>query len=99
MPLLLLLVVLFFPRLGILLLALFTNWFLTAGLGLLSLVLGFIFAPITLLWYTVVMNVFGGEWGILQIVVLILALLADFGGGYGGYHHHHKYYVVEDDHA
>ncbi|HTK60108.1 MAG TPA: hypothetical protein VL283_02785 [Candidatus Baltobacteraceae bacterium] len=99
MPLLLLIVVLFFPRLGILLLALFTTWFMTAGLGLLSLILGFIFAPITLLWYSVVMNSFGGVWGPLQIIVLILALLADFGGGWGGYHHHHKYYVVEEDHA
>jgi len=99
MPVLLLIIVLIFPRLGIVLLALLTNWFMTAGIGLLSLILGLIFAPVTLLWYSVVMNFFGGQWGILQIVVLVLALLADFGGGWGGYHHHHRYYVVEGDHA
>ena len=97
MPLLVLLVILFFPRLGVILLALFSNWFATAGLGLLSLVLGFLFAPVTLLWYSVVMNYFGGHWGFLQIITLILALMADFGGGYGGYYHHHRYYVVEEE--
>jgi len=99
MPLLLILVVLFFPRLGAVLLALFTTWFITAGIGLLSLILGIIFAPITLLWYSVVMNSFGGQWGILQILILVLAIMADFGSGWGGYHHHHRWYVVEDDHA
>lgn len=96
MSLILVLIILFFPRLGLILLALFSDWFATAGLGLLSLVLGFIFAPVTLLWWSVVINVFGGHWGFVQIVVLILALLADFGGGYGSYYHHHRYYVVED---
>lgn len=96
MSLIVVLIILFFPRLGLILLALFSDWFATAGLGLLSLVLGFIFAPVTLLWWSVVMNVFGGHWGFVQIVVLVLALLADFGGGYGSYYHHHRYYVVED---
>lgn len=100
MPLILLIVVLLFPRLGIVLLALLTSWFVTAGLGLLSLILGLIFAPVTLLWYSVVMNTFGGQWGLLQILVLVLALLVDFGGGYGGYYrHHHHAVIVDEDHA
>ena len=99
MPLILLVIVVLFPRLGAVLLALLTDWFPRAGFGLLSLVLGIIFAPVTLLWYSVVMNVFGGQWGLLQILVLVLALMADFGGGWGGYHHHHRYYVVDEDHA
>jgi len=96
MSLILVLIVLFFPRLGAILLALFTDWFVTAGVGLLALVVGILFAPVTLLWFTVVVNFFGGQWGFLQIVGLILAVMADFGGGYGGYYHHHRYYVVED---
>ena len=99
MPILLLVIVVLFPRLGIVLLALLTDWFMRAGIGLLSLVLGLIFAPVTLLWYSVVMNVWGGDWGLLQVLILVLALLTDFSGGWGGYHHHHRHYVVEGDHA
>jgi hypothetical protein len=94
MALLVILATLFFPRLGVILLALFSDWFSRAGLGLLALVLGFIFAPVTLIWYSVVMNFFGGQWSFLPIIGLVLALLADFGGGYSGYYH--RYYVVED---
>lgn len=89
MPLLLLLIVLFFPRLGAVLLALLTDWFITAGVGLLALILGIIFAPVTLLWYSVVQNYFAGQWGLLQILVLVLALMADFGGSYGGWYRWH----------
>ena len=99
MPIILIVIVLLFPRLGSVLLALFTDWFARAGVGLLSLVLGLIFAPITLLWYSVVMNVWGGEWGLLQVAILVLSLAADFGGGWSGYHHHHRHYIVEGDHA
>jgi hypothetical protein len=96
MQLILVLIILFFPRFGLVLLALFSDWFATAGLGLFSLLLGFLFAPVTLLWYSFVMNIFHGQWGIVQVLILILALMADFGSGYGGYRHHHRYYVVED---
>ncbi len=92
MPILLLIVVLIFPRLGILLLALLTSWFAAAGLGLLSVLLGLIFAPVTLLWISVVNNSFGGVWGPIQIIGLVLALMFDFGGGYGGWT---RYYPAE----
>lgn len=94
MPLLLLLVVVFFPRLGAVLLEIFSGWFTQAGIGLLVFVIGLIFAPITMIWYSVVMNVFGGQWGILQIIVMVLAIMADFSGPWGGWRHYH---VVHND--
>ena len=94
MPLILLIVFLLSPRLGAALLALFTTWFQMAGLGLIAVVLGIIFAPVTLLWYAAVINWFGGQWGILQILVLLLALAIDFGSSGYGYTNRH-YYIVE----
>jgi hypothetical protein len=93
MLLIFLLLILLSPRVVILLLAFLTNFFAVAGVGLLALLLGFIFAPFTLLWYAVVMNSFGGHWGLLQILVLVLALMADFGGPYG----YHRHYIVVDE--
>ena len=77
MPLLLLLVALFLPRVVIVLLWLFTTWFQGAFDTFIIPILGFIFLPYTLLWYTVVQNVYGGEWGILQIVLMGLAIAFD----------------------
>jgi hypothetical protein len=39
--------------------------------------LGFIFLPMTLLWYTAVQNWYGGEWGALQVIGIVIALLID----------------------
>ena len=65
------------PRVVIVLLWLFSTWF--EGIFDTSLwpVLGFVFLPTTLLWYTAVQNWNGGEWGVLQIVVLVIALMID----------------------
>ncbi len=82
MPLIILLVALLFPRLGVVLLWLFTNFF--ASIALVWVILGLIFAPLTLLWVAAVSVWFGGDWGLLQILVLVLAIAYDFGGsGYG----------------
>jgi len=77
MPLLLVVVALLAPRVAIVLLWLFTTWF--DGLFTLSLwpILGFIFLPTTLLWYTVVLHWFGGIWSLWTIVGLIIALIID----------------------
>ncbi len=83
MPLLLAIVVLYFPRLLLLWLKFFTGWFAAVQLHLVWQVLGFFFAPFTLLWYTVVANEFGGQWGLLQKALLILAIVIDLGGGFG----------------
>ena len=83
MPFLLALLVLFFPRLLLVYLKFFTGWFASVSLGLLWQVLGFIFAPFTLLWYTAVQNWFGGYWDLMQKIVLGIAIIIDLGGGFG----------------
>ena len=77
MPLLLVLVALFTPRIAIALLWVLSTWF--DGLFTSSLwpVLGFVFLPTTLLWYTVVLHWFGGVWSPWTIVGLIIALIID----------------------
>ena len=63
------------PRLVIALLWLFTHWF--RSLAGLWLILGFIFLPTTLLWYTAVQHWFGGHWTLWPIVGLVIALAID----------------------
>jgi hypothetical protein len=77
MPLLLAILALLTPRIAIVLLWLFTTWF--DGLFTLTLwpILGFIFLPTSLLWYTVVLHWFGGVWSLWAIVGLIIALIID----------------------
>jgi hypothetical protein len=77
MPLLLALLALFAPRIAIVLLWILTTWF--DGLFTSSAwpVLGFIFLPTSLLWYTVVLHWFGGVWSPWAIVGLVIALLID----------------------
>ncbi len=65
------------PRLVIVGLWLSTDWFMGLFDTMLWPVLGFFFAPTTLLWYSVVQNWFGGQWGTLQIVGLVLTLMID----------------------
>ena len=83
MPILIALALLFFPRLFMAYLYFFTGWFAAAHIALLSLIIGFIFAPLGILWYSAVQVWYGGVWGPMQIVVMIAALLVDFGGGFG----------------
>lgn len=77
MPLLLAILALLAPRVAIVLLWLLTTWF--DGLFTSSLwpVLGFIFLPTSLLWYTVVLHWFGGVWSLWAIVGLVIALIID----------------------
>ena len=77
MPCLLLLIALAAPRLVILLLWFFTGWFTGLFATLLWPILGFIFLPTTLLWYTAVQHWFGGQWTLWPIVGLVIALLID----------------------
>jgi hypothetical protein len=71
------------PRLAMALLYLFTNWFSGVFSTILWPILGFIFMPYTLLWYSVVVNWYGGTWGTLQIVVLVIAAAIDLGAHSG----------------
>ena len=77
MPCLAVLFALFTPRFLMILLWLFTGWFKGIFNTALWPVLGFFFLPTTTLWYTAVHNWWGGHWGALQIVGLIVALIID----------------------
>lgn len=77
MPLLVVILALLVPRVTIALLWLFTNWFTGLFSNGLFGVLGFIFLPMTLLWYSAVQHWFGGEWGILAVVGAVIALIID----------------------
>ena len=78
MPLLLILG-LFFPRLIIVVLWLFTNWFSGALNNTLYLLLGLIFLPFSTLWYSVVINYFGGNWDAISIIGMVIAVAVDIG--------------------
>ena len=77
MPCLAVLIALMAPRFLILILWLFTAWFKGVFGTALWPVLGFIFLPVTLLWYTAVQNWWDGHWGLLQIIGLVIALMID----------------------
>lgn len=77
MPCFLAVLALFVPRVVIVLLWLFSTWFEGIFETILWPLLGFIFAPTTMLWYSVVQNVYDGMWGALQLVVLVIAVLID----------------------
>lgn len=65
------------PRLVIVLVWLLSDWFRGVFPSVLWPVLGFIFLPTTLLWYTAVHHWFGGKWTFWPILGIILALIID----------------------
>jgi hypothetical protein len=77
MPFLLAIGALLAPRIAIVLLWALTTWF--DGLFTSSLwpILGFIFLPTSLLWYTAVLHWFGGVWSVWTVVGLVIALIID----------------------
>lgn len=77
MPCLGVLIALLTPRFMILILWLFTGWFRGIFDTAIWPVIGFIFLPTTLLWYTAVQNWWQGEWGMIQVVGLVIALMID----------------------
>ena len=83
MPLLLGLIGLFAPRFVIVLLWFFSGWFTGVFETRLWPILGFLILPLTLLWYSVVINWFGGVWNWWSVLVLVLAVLIDLGSDNG----------------
>ncbi len=77
MPCLLTLLAFFTPRLVIVLLWFFSNWFQGLFNTILWPILGFFFLPTTLLWYSVVQHWFGGQWTLWPVVGIVIALLID----------------------
>jgi hypothetical protein len=91
MPCLIVLFALFAPRVVIAVLFLFTHWFHGVFSIALWPVLGFIFLPTTLLWYTAVQHWFGGQWTLWPIVGIVIALLIDLSPASG--RRHRRVYV------
>ena len=77
MPCLLTILALAVPRLVIVLLWLFSGWFSGIFTSWIWPVLGFLFLPTTLLWYSAVQHWFGGVWSFGPILGLIVAVLID----------------------
>jgi hypothetical protein len=77
MPCFFVLLALAVPRLAIALLWFFTNWFHGLFDSVLWPILGFVFLPTTLLWYTAVQHWFGGAWTLWPVVGIVVALLMD----------------------
>ncbi len=65
------------PRLVVVVLWFFTTWFRGIFDSILWPILGLIFLPTTLLWYTAVHHWFNGQWTLWPIVGLVVALLID----------------------
>ncbi|MGE5457970.1 MAG: hypothetical protein ACM3RX_06410 [Methanococcaceae archaeon] len=65
------------PRLTIFLLWFFTSWFNGVFHGLLIPILGFLFLPVTMLWYVVVVHYFDNSWTMIPVIGLIIAILID----------------------
>jgi hypothetical protein len=77
MPCLFAILALLAPRIVLVVLWFLTTWFQGMFANLLWPILGFIFLPTSLLWYSAVQNWWGGEWGTVQIVGIVIALLID----------------------
>ena len=77
------LIVLALPRLAIVCLWFFTGWFSPVFDWWLWPLLGVLFMPHTILWYSAVQNWFHGQWDILQIIVLVFAVALDLSAATG----------------
>lgn len=76
MPLLLLLAGFFFPRVVVVLLYVFTDWWSDAFDGFFWPLLGFLFMPLTVMWYGISETYFSGS---VQMIGLVIAALLDLG--------------------
>jgi hypothetical protein len=78
MPCLFALIALIAPRIMIVVLWFFSTWFNGMFPNILWPILGLIFLPTTLLWYSAVQHWFGGQWNTLwPIVGIVIALMID----------------------
>lgn len=77
MPCLLVLLAAAAPRLLVILLWLFSTWFQGVFPSALVPIIGFIFLPTSLLWYTAVQHWYGGQWSFWPVAVMVLAVMID----------------------
>jgi hypothetical protein len=78
MPCILLVLALAFPRVIIVLLWLFTNFFHGVYHGIIIPVLGFLFLPLTLIVYTYIAKTYS-QMGLPQFIALAIAVIIDLG--------------------
>jgi hypothetical protein len=79
MPCLLALLAVAFPRVAIVLLWLFTNFFTGLYHGILIPVLGFLFLPLTLIVYSYLEKTYGGHLATTQLIFILIAVILDLG--------------------
>jgi hypothetical protein len=84
MPCLLALLAVAFPRVAIVLLWLFTNFFAVLRPNILIPILGFLFLPLTLIVYTYILHAYAGHMGITQLIFIFIAVVVDLGLVGGG---------------
>jgi hypothetical protein len=84
MPCLLALLAVAFPRVAIVLLWLFTNFFSVLHNNVLLPILGFLFLPLTLIVYTYLLRAYGGQMGMTQFLFIFIAVILDLGLVGGG---------------
>lgn len=77
MPCLFALIALAAPRVVIIALWFFSTWFKGIFATPLWPLLGFVFLPTTMLWYTAVQHWWAGQWSLWPIVGLVVALMID----------------------
>ena len=85
MPCLLALLAVAFPRIAIVLLWLFTNFFTGLYQNVIIPVLGFLFLPLTLIVYTYLQKVHPGPMTPQQLIFLFIAVILDLGLVGGSY--------------
>jgi hypothetical protein len=73
-----------FPRIAIILLWLFTNFFTGMYQGIIIPALGFLFLPLTLIVYTYLQRAYAGHLGLSQLVFVLIAIVLDLGLVGGG---------------
>lgn len=79
MPCLPTIIALIFPRATIIVLWFLTDWFNGIFDTIMWPILGLLFAPFTLLWFTAVQHYYGGEWSTIPIIGMIVAVMFDTG--------------------
>lgn len=65
------------PRLAVVLIWFFSRWFDGLFASPLWPIVGFVFLPTTLLWYSAVHQWFGGAWTLWPLAGLVVALVID----------------------
>jgi len=56
------------------------GWFGKTGIPLIWMIVGIVFAPLTLLCVGCINYFYGGQWGLFQIILLVICLLIDLRG-------------------